>query len=301
MGMRQRTTPLRYHPRGVSGCSAPVCRCPSPVNPPCAPWQRCGRCRGRSPACEGSEFGDGFGRAIGGVVKDRIIPQRLVEGGVLREGDLRRGAGRFPSCRLTLSGQPGRPVRGVRRLRFFSVRCWLARLTFCWVDSRIARIRSLSSLPRLSSVPTPSRVASAMPLMSRQSGRRPRPQARHSWPCRWPADCRPRWRCRRAKGCAARQAAHGTDQRRSRCQGADKTRILRDEPRAAGHWVIDVLGDPGDDEARQGGIDPGDQTRRSPCRPSPERAKPASAGRADYKYRPVAYWLSRSSLHCGLF
>ena len=69
---------------------------------------------------------------------------------------------------MILSGQPGRTVMVGWMFRFFSVMRWPARLTFCWVDSRIARTRSLSLLPRLSSVPTPSRVASAMPLMSRQ-------------------------------------------------------------------------------------------------------------------------------------
>ena len=38
-----------------------------------------------------------------------------------------------------------------------------ARAPLCWADSRIARTRSLSLLPKLSSVPTPSCVESATP------------------------------------------------------------------------------------------------------------------------------------------
>src|SRR3546814_4243112 len=68
---------------------------------------------------------------------------------------------------MTRSGQPGRTriVGWILRLRVTS---WSpARAPLCCADSRIARTRSLSLLPKLNSEPTPSSVESATPFNSR--------------------------------------------------------------------------------------------------------------------------------------
>ena len=67
---------------------------------------------------------------------------------------------------MTRSGQPGRTriVGWILRLRVTS---WSpARAPLCCADSRIARTRSLSLLPKLNSEPTPSSVESATPFNS---------------------------------------------------------------------------------------------------------------------------------------
>ena len=101
-------------------------------------------------------IGRGMAREEGGLVVFQRDSGRLV---LPRGRPVQVGA-----FTLIASGQPGRTVIVGWMSRVRSTRFWPGRSVFCWADSRKAATRSFSLLPIESSVPTPNKVASAIPL-----------------------------------------------------------------------------------------------------------------------------------------